>query len=434
MLLHIILYYIAAFLQGLCLVIIPAASTIFKQAEQNGISDGQYGLLSLSMILSAVLGTVTFSRWIKALGRRQLYYLALILNALYLLGVTASFYTIGAPLSSFVLLFAASFCLGGGLGFLISLLNVLVVEPFKKRGDAVLTGLHASLGIGAAAAPQLVSFFQQQGLWQGASLAALLLLAVVLVSSLLIGLVPSGSVELASGKGTSGMGASGGRGDASAAGGAVSGVSTADDGITAGMPSMPSMPSMPGAAWLFLVVMLFYGIVEAMIGYWTIDYLTIERGLDISEAAAALSIFWALITVGRILASPLALLLDGWYLYIVSPAAICGSIILLLSADASALLYTYVILGVACSYFFPLSVSLSIRHFPIFTERLSGLSVAALMGGIGVGNFVVGFLRNSGIVSLEQGFQGAAILAAIFAAIVLFLFMRLKKSDQKEPS
>ena len=48
---RIFVYYTIAFLQGLTIVVIPAASTIFKAAEENAISDAEYGLLTLPMIV-----------------------------------------------------------------------------------------------------------------------------------------------------------------------------------------------------------------------------------------------------------------------------------------------------------------------------------------------------------------------------------------------
>ncbi len=437
MLLRLILYYLAGFLQGLCLVIVPAASAIFKQAAQNDISDVQYGLLALPMISAAILATATFAKWTRLLGRRKLYYLALLLNAVYLATVAATHYTIGASQASFILLMIANFCLGAGFGFLVSLLNILVVEPFKRRGDTILTGLHGFLGIGAAFAPQLVKFFQQENFWQGASLAALALLIVILFVSLLSGLAASKSKEEQSDESL----------DSIAVTESIKGErATETAGYSSSLFSLSSLrkkfgSSLPGAAWIFLAIIFLYGIVEAVIGYWTIDYLSIDRGLEIGQAASALSIFWLLMTVGRISASLITLFLDGWYLYLISPPAIFCAIILLISADLSAVLYVYIILGSACSYFFPLSISLNVRHFPAFREQLSGFSVAALMAGIGVGNFVLGLLKNASVVSLEQGFQGSSLLALLFAAGALFLFIRLgrgqaevKKSANAQPS
>ena len=56
----------------------------------------------------------------------------------------------------------------------------------------------------------------------------------------------------------------------------------------------------------------------------------------------------------------------------------------------------------------PLSVSLSTRFYEESREALSGLMVAAIMLGIGIGSSTVGFLRDQGWISLAQAFFASA--------------------------
>jgi predicted MFS family arabinose efflux permease len=61
--------------------------------------------------------------------------------------------------------------------------------------------------------------------------------------------------------------------------------------------------------------------------------------------------------------------------------------------DASSGVLAFGCAGLACSAFFPLSVSLGAPSFRGGAARASSLLTAALMVGVGLGSFVVGPLR-----------------------------------------
>ena len=53
---------------------------------------------------------------------------------------------------------------------------------------------------------------------------------------------------------------------------------------------------------IFHAVMVFlYGVCEATFGNWSPIYLEQDAGLAMSEAALALSVFWGMVTAGRVL-------------------------------------------------------------------------------------------------------------------------------------
>jgi predicted MFS family arabinose efflux permease len=73
--------------------------------------------------------------------------------------------------------------------------------------------------------------------------------------------------------------------------------------------------------------------------------------------------------------------------------------------------------GLACSAFFPLTITLLSNRFPSHVAWVSSMMIAALMVGVGVGSFAIGALRE--LLSLEDLYR----LSAIYPAAVLALAM-----------
>ena len=388
---RIFVYYAIAFLQGLTIVVIPAASAIFKTAEENAISDAQYGLLTLPMIASAILSTVFLKEILSLFGKRKLYFYSILANICYLLLVASSYYSKGKGFESFLLLMGANLMLGLGFGILVSILNIYAIALDPKKSDTLLTGLHACLGMGAALSPQFITFAHSLGLWQIASLSIGIIFFILMFASLPF--VPQNEKKEKNDRSHS----------------------KTEDSKT------------PLGLCFFLLFITAYALIETIVFYWTSEYLSLEKDLSLEDSLKALSIFWLMITLGRLSASILSLKLDGWYLYLFSPAIIFVAILLLISLSGPSVLWSYVLLGLGCSYFFPLSVSLALRTYPKHQEKTSGLAVAALMLGVGICNFLVGYLKAHSYVSLNQAFGGVAWVSLLLLFGVLFLFFRESK-------
>ena len=388
------LYYFTALLQGVTLVIIPAASPIFKTVEQNAITDDQYGQLLLPMIATATVATTLLKQIIAVLGKRGVHYLGIIFNIAYMLLTATTYFTKGDTNSSFLLLMVANLMLGAGLGLTVSVLNIVTVEIQPQKSNALLTGLHGCFGIGSAISPLLVSMCKQAGQWQLAPVLAAIAFTVLLI---FVYIIDNNNNATPSIKSFS--------------------TSQAQDGL-------------PVFAWCFLLVIFLYSLIETSIAYWTSDYLHFERQLSLKRSSEALSIFWAMVTIGRLLASLLTLKLNGWYLYLLSPLLVFISLVLLISAEATSLPLVYVCIGLSCSYFFPLSVSLIGQSFPAWQEKLYSLAVTALIIGIGVGNFGIGYLKDNNDISLSDAFVIAAILALLLLGSVFWLWLKIHKKTE----
>ena len=57
----------------------------------------------------------------------------------------------------------------------------------------------------------------------------------------------------------------------------------------------------PARFWLFAAFAVLYGICETMNGNWSQSDMTSELGASTTQAAIALTAFWAMVTVGRVL-------------------------------------------------------------------------------------------------------------------------------------
>jgi len=79
----------------------------------------------------------------------------------------------------------------------------------------------------------------------------------------------------------------------------------------------------------------------------------------------------------------------------------------------------FLLAGVACSAFFPLTIGLASARFPQYVPWVSSMLIAALMAGVGVGSYVVGVLRE--LFPLERLHQLSAaypIMVLVLAAFV----------------
>ncbi len=402
--LRVLTYYASGFMQGVAFVIIPAASTIFKSPGEGGISDAQYGYLTLPMITAAILSTSFLPKFLSYFGRKKVYFLGLAANILYMLFVGLTFFVKQDASMSFFLLMSGNLMVGIAFGLTVAVLNIYTVEVAPQKSDPLLTGLHACLGIGAAMSPQLIKFAHSNlGAWQMGAVLSIVLIAFVIFASLFF--LPNDSQNTST--------------------------SLASLKKSKSSPPYEDGEKAPWGMWIFLGLIAVYAIIETTLGFWTSNYLTKEKGLSLQEGLTALSIFWILVTFGRVLASLLTFVINGWYLYLASPIVICGAIAWLVNAtDSSTILFIYAFLGLGCSYFFPLSISLAVRTYPQWQEKISGLSIAALMAGVGLCNFIVGTLKERNYISLDQVFTSGGFISLILLVNVCFLFFFLSRQKK----
>src|SRR5215467_14398500 len=140
------------------------------------------------------------------------------------------------------------------------------VEKFSpgRENRAVLV-LNALLGSGTALAPLFVAIFLGLGAWW---------LMPLMVAIALVGLLLFSAKQP--------LEASVGAADSS------------------------SSTHLPGGFWLFAAAVLLYGIAETLNGNWSGPYLTRENGVSAQAASYALTTFWGMVTIGRVIFAALS--------------------------------------------------------------------------------------------------------------------------------
>ena len=154
--------------------------------------------------------------------------------------------------------------------------------------------------------------------------------------------------------------------------------------------------------YIFFFIIFLYALIETLLAFWSTDYLQKVKYQNLETSLKTLSIFWWMVAIGRILASLVSLRLDAKYLYLFSPFLLFFAFFLLVSQNKISPFYLYALLGLGCSYFFPLSISLGTRTFPFWEEKLASLSTTILMVGIGFCNVSLGHSQSYGYLSLKM--------------------------------
>ena len=287
-------------------------------------------------------------------------------------------FAIGAGPLPYLMLLAATTSLGIGFGLAVPSLNNLAAAFFPAAADRAVLYLNALLGLGTALAPVLVAVFLGIGLWWGLPLLVAILIAVA---------------------------AGGGLGSA-ASGCATSPASASSD------PS--SRPGLPPAFWLFAGFAVLYGIVETTSGNWATLYMTGSVGSSTAIASLALTVFWAMVTVGRVLFAAIEARFPETSTYRLLPfvaAVALGLAALLPAGDAGLGVLVFGLAGIGCSALLPLTISFGQRDLAVVGAALSGLLIASYQMGYGIAAFGFGPLQDLAGVRLSSIFALAAVIA-----------------------
>jgi FHS family glucose/mannose:H+ symporter-like MFS transporter len=376
------LIYLAAVMQGLALVTFPAASAIFASPSGFNLSSTQYGAMFIPQVVLAILASALGPWFAQRLGMRRVLLIGLGGDVLAMALLAASPLLIGSS-SAFPLLCAATGALGLGFGATVMALNTLTEGLFPGRADGAVLALNALLGLGTALAPVLVALFTALGAWWALPILMALFAAVLLFA------FASLKAPLDS----------------------PSGAASVSQGI-------------PLRFWLYAAAALLYGVVETLSGNWATVYLSAERHISAEDASFALTAFWVMTTIGRVLFALLGRLLPPRWVYVALPVLLAAVFQFVARVDSvPAGIAAFAAAGLACSALLPLTISLSGAEFPSRAATMSGEMIAFYQLGYGVAAFGVGPLREIGGLSYSQAFSGGSVVALILAAAA-FLIVR----------
>jgi predicted MFS family arabinose efflux permease len=176
-----------------------------------------------------------------------------------------------------------------------------------------------------------------------------------------------------------------------------------------------------------------YGVCETVNGNWSQLDMTGKLGASTTQAAIALTVFWAMVTVGRILFAAI----DRWVAvrttYHVLPFLLAGTFVLIAllpAGSATAGILSFGLAGLACSALLPLTIGFGESELAGIAAALAGVVIAFYQLGYGIAAFGVGPLLDSGVtLSTVYGFSAIVALAMGF---VSFAVTRAGRRDMPE--
>lgn len=402
-----VVVYAAGVAQGVVLVTLPAASTIFTNSAYYGLSPGGYGALFVPQVTMAVLTSLLGAELVRRSGSRAVYLAGLVANLTGMGLLLASATVADQRAIAYPLLLLAAAGVGTGFGLTVPVLNALTAALHPRRVDSSVLVLNALLGLGTVLAPLFVAVFTGLGFWWGLPATAAALLVALLLVSLPLPMRAGPTIGPPAGPTIgpyAGSAPASGTGSTPAAG-----------------PGPRPSAHLPARFWLYAGFILVYGVCETVNGNWSALTMTTELGATTATAALALTAFWAMVTLGRIGFA----LVQRWFptrwTFHTLPFVLAGAFLLIsaLGPDRGgpALgVASFGLAGLGCSALLPLTISFAQEQFPAAATTAAGTVIAFYQLGYGIAAFGVGPLHAAG-VPLSDVFQMAALVALGLGAL-----------------
>ena len=377
------LVYVTGLVQGLALVTFPAASSIFTSPQGFGFSASRYGMMFIPQVILAILASSLAPRLARRWTLKRVFMAGLSADLLAMILLALSRLLQDSRGAAYGILLVATGLLGFGFGAAVMAMNTYAEKFSPGRENRAVLVLNALLGSGTALAPLFVAIFLGLGAWW----LMPLMVAVALLALLLF---------------------------------------SAKEPLEASVAADSSgSKHLPGGFWLFAAAVLLYGIAETLNGNWSGPYLTGERGVPARGASFALTAFWAMVTIGRILFAALSSRKTVRWIYISLPVVLIVAFQVISHADGETSgIAAFGLAGLGCSAFFPLCISLSGQAFPRFAAVMSGEIVAFYQAGYGVAAFGVGPLRDFAGFRFTTIYSFGSLVAAAMLAVAFVAVTR----------
>jgi predicted MFS family arabinose efflux permease len=386
----------AGLVQGIVLVTFPAASTIFTSNSEYGLSSTQYGAMFLPQVTLAIAASLLGAGLARRITLKRVYLLGLACSTIAMVLLLASTLVKTNQAAAYPMLLIATAFLGAGFGLTVPALNTYTSVFNPDRVDRSVLVLNALLGLGTALAPLLVALFVGLGFWWGLPIVSTVLLVALLLVSIRLPLQAEAGA---------GARAAGRRG-------------------------------IPARFWLYAAFAVCYGICETMNGNWSQLDMTTRLGASATQASLALAVFWAMVTVGRVLFGAIDRWLPERVTYRILPFVLVGTFLLtgvLSRPHAVAGIAVFALAGLGCSALLPLTISFGQQDLTAMAAAAAGGVIAFYQLGYGIAAFGVGPLADSGI-SLSRIFGFTAIIAAVMALLSFFVTRRHAPAERADSS
>jgi len=369
--------YLAGAVQGIVLVTFPAASTIFTDPDQYGFTNTQYGLLFLPQVATAITASLLGAALGRRIGTKRVFLAGLACGLVAMLLLILSTSVESDTSIAFPVLLVATAFLGAGFGLAVPALNTLTAAFHPTRVSSSVLVLNALLGLGTALAPVFVAIFVGLGFWWGLPLLSALLLSALLAVSVRLSLRPPQpeSARIATG--------------------------------------------IPHRFWMYATFAVLYGVCETVNGNWSQLDMTTRLGASTTQAAIALTVFWAMVTVGRVVFAAIDRWLGVRTTYHLLPFLLAATFVLIaLLPDGSttAGVLAFGLAGLACSALLPLTIGFGEDELTAFAAAMAGGVIACYQLGYGIAAFGVGPLLDRG-VELSTVYASSALIAVAMGLV-----------------
>jgi MFS family permease len=380
--------YAAGLVQGIALVTFPAASTIFTSPSSYGLSGTEYGLMFVPQVITAVTTSLLGGAVARRFGGKHVYLAGLAANIASMSLLIASRFLMTDHAAAYAVLLAATGCLGAGFGLTVPAVNTFTAAFHPGAVDRSVLVLNALLGLGTALAPIFVAIFVGLGAWVGLPILAVILIAALMTVSARLPLRTRAAARQPSAP------------------------------ARAPASGRRTRTGVPRQFWAFAVFGVMYGFCETMNGNWSGLDLT-SHGVSVTTASLTLTLFWSMVTAGRILFA----LIQRWFpsraAYHLLPFLLAGAFIGVAALPSRAPAYgmlMFGLTGLGCSALLPLTISFGQEKLTTLADSIAGGVIACYQFGYGVAAFGVGPLRDAGL-SLPQIFAVSAAVAAAMGTL-----------------
>jgi len=387
--------YAAGVAQGIVLVTFPAASTVFTDPNEYGLSSTQYGALFLPQVIGAVAAALLGARLARRYTIKRVYIAGLVAGLAAMATLLLSQLFTGDQTTAYILLLSATALLGVGFGLCVPALNTFAAAFHPAGVDRAVLILNALLGLGTVLAPVLAGIFVGLvGFWQGLPLVSLGLLVVLVIVSSRLPLAVSPQAT----KGGARI-------------------------------------SIPKRFWIYALFAALYGIAETVNGNWSQLDMTTELGASATVASLALTAFWGMVTAGRIFFAVAKRWIPARVIYHVCPLVLAGAFLLIAQlgrGDEAAGVLAFGLAGIGCSALLPLTISFGQEEMTAFSAGVAGGVIAFYQMGYGIAAFGVGPLVDGG-VKLPTVFGCASVIALVLGGISLAVARRRPSPSSLHP-
>jgi MFS family permease len=388
--------YTAAVIQGVVLVAFPAIAAIFTSTAHYGLSTTEYGGMFIPQAVAAIISSLLGAGLTRRIGGKRVFLVGLAADLLSMALLFVSQFAIDNHSLAYGILLTATASLGVGFGFAVPAINTFTAAFFPEKVDAAILTLNALLGLGTALAPIFAIVFVGLNIWWGLP---------ILMASLTLGLLLF-TLRLPLKEGT------------------------AIPAKTKAAVPLPSTAKMPARFWIYAAFALIYGICETLNANWATVYMS-GLGASTALASAALTVFWATVTGGRVLFAAIAKWCPPKLTYRILPFLIAFAF--LATAWVPTVHPFFAILsfgfaGLGCSALLPLVISFGQEELTTMSASVAGGMIGFYQMGYGIAAFGVGPLQTWGHFSFAGIYSGTTFVALALAALAFVIVGRPKRA------